>query len=53
MTIQELILLASNRLAALNTARSTAVGVGNVQRLNDIDAEITETQATLDKLNTL
>lgn len=53
MTIQELIQLASNRLAALNVARSTAFITGDVQRLNALDADIAETQLTIDKLNTL
>lgn len=53
MTIQELIRLASNRLAALNGARATAVATGDVSRLEALDADISETQTTLNKLNTL
>jgi|LakMenEpi03Aug12_release.lakeMendotaPanAssembly.Ray.scaffolds.fasta_scaffold3590153_1 hypothetical protein len=53
MTIQQLITLASNRLAALNTSRANAVALGDVERIDALDAEIAETQNTLDALNTL
>ena len=53
MTIDQLITLAANRLAALNTARATAVGLGNIALLDGLDADITETQATLNQLRTL
>lgn len=53
MTIPELIVLASNRLASLNNARATAVILGEVSRLVPLDADIAETQSTIDKLNTL
>ena len=53
MNISQLLTLASNRLAALNTARATAVAVGDISRLDTLDADIAETQATIDKLNTL
>jgi hypothetical protein len=53
MTIPQLIALAANRLAALNSARATAVTLGDIARLDALDAGIAETQATIDKLNTL
>lgn len=53
MTIQELIRLASNRLAALNTSLASAVATGDVSRIDALDADIAETQSTIDKLNTL
>jgi hypothetical protein len=53
MTIQQLITLASNRLAALNSSRANAVALGEVERIELLDAEILETQNTLDALNTL
>ena len=53
MTIDQLITLASNRLAALNTARATAVALGNIALLDGLDADISETQATLDALRAI
>ena len=53
MNIPQLITLAYNRLAALNSARSSAVGLGNIAALEGLDADILETQSTIDKLNTL
>lgn len=53
MTITQLITLAANRLAALNAARSTAVTLGNIAQLDGLDADIAETQATLDALRAI
>lgn len=53
MNIPQLLSLASNRLAALNGARATALAMGDISRLGSLDADIAETQATIDKLNTL
>ncbi len=53
MNIPQLLSLASNRLAALNGARATALAMGDISRLESLDADIAETQATIDKLNTL
>ena len=53
MTIHELISLAASRLATLNGARATAMTLGDISRLDALDADIAETQATIDKLNTL
>ncbi len=53
MTIAQLITLASNRLAMLNAARATAVALGHIDRLDPLDADIAETQATLDALRAI
>jgi hypothetical protein len=53
MTILQLIALVSNRLAALNNSRSTAVALGEIERIEVLDAEIEQTQNTLDALKTL
>ena len=53
MNIQQLLSLACNRLAALNSARATAVTLGDIDRLGALDADIAETQATIDALRTL
>jgi hypothetical protein len=50
MTIDQLITLAANRLAALNTARATAMALGNIAVLDGLDTEIAETQVTLNAL---
>jgi hypothetical protein len=53
MSIVELITLVSNRLATLNGAHATATVLGDVRQLERLEAEITETQVTLDALRTL
>jgi hypothetical protein len=53
MTIAQLISLATNRLAALNNARATAVALGHIDRLDALDADIAETQTTLDALRAI
>jgi hypothetical protein len=53
MTITQLIALASNRLAMLNNARATAVALGHIDRLYVLDADIAETQTTLNQLRSL
>jgi hypothetical protein len=53
MTINDVMTLASNRLAALNQAHATAVALGDVQRMAALEAEIVETQSTLDALRSL
>jgi len=50
MNIQDLINLASNKLAILNNARSTALTLGDPDQLNRLDAEIQEVETTLEKL---
>ena len=53
MSLAELIQLVQNKLAALNSARATAAGVGDIPQVVLIDAQISETQITLDQLKTL
>ena len=53
MTIHDLIRLASSRLAALNGEHSTAMLAGKIDDMQRLDLLIAETQATIDKLNTL
>ena len=53
MTVAQLINLAANRLAALNAARATAVALGNIALLSGLDADIAETQTTLDALRAI
>ena len=47
MSISDLIRLAQNRLATLNSARATADRNGETDRVSTLDAEIAETEATL------
>lgn len=53
MTVSDLIRLMTNKLATLNGQRTTAVVHGDVELLVALDAQIAETQATLDQLKTL
>lgn len=53
MTIAELKAILANRLAVLSSQRGHAVTVGDLQRVNELDAEIAETETTLAQLNTL
>jgi hypothetical protein len=53
MTINDVITLVSNRLAALNQAHATAVALGDVQRMAALEVEIVETQSTIDALRSL
>lgn len=53
MTLTHLITMLSNRLAALNNAHATAVGLGNVDEVARLDGEIDETQTTLRQLQGL
>jgi|688.fasta_scaffold417003_2 hypothetical protein len=53
MSISDLIRLAQNRLATLNSARATADRNGEPDRVAALDAEITETEATLETLRGL
>lgn len=53
MTINELILILSNQITALNNARTSAAAIGDVEQVAIIDAKILETQATLDTLKGL
>lgn len=53
MTIPDLIKLMSNRIAALNGQRNTAVAAGDVEQILIIDGQIEQTQITLDQLRSL
>jgi hypothetical protein len=53
MKVPELITLMANKLAYLNTARSTALASGDLEAVLRLDSEILETQDTLSKLQTI
>jgi hypothetical protein len=53
MTLSDLITIMTNRLASLNGARGSAVSVGDLVQVAKLDAEIVETQQTLDQLRSL
>lgn len=53
MTIPELIRLLQNQIATLNGLLATAAAHGDVARVVDLDAQIEQTQLTLDQLRSL
>lgn len=53
MKMQELVTLMANKLAYLNTAKSTAIACGDLDAILRLDSEISETQATIEALQTL
>lgn len=53
MNLDDLIRLLQARLAALNSARGTAAAVGDIGRVGELDAEIAQTQITLDQVRSL
>jgi len=53
MKVPELITLMANKLAYLNMARSTALASGDLEAVLRLDSEISETQDTLSKLQTI
>lgn len=53
MNIQELITMNEARLVALVARRASAVQLGDVEQVAQIDALQLETQTTLNKLNTI
>jgi hypothetical protein len=53
MTLAELIQLVSYKLSALNSARASAVAVGDLNQVVNIDAQISQTQITLDQLRSI
>jgi hypothetical protein len=53
MSISELIQLVSYKLSALNSARASAVSVGDLSQVVSLDTQIAQTQLTLDQLKTL
>lgn len=50
MTIQDHIALQRALIAALNGKISTARSIGEIQRLADLEAELTQAEQTLDRL---
>lgn len=50
MTLQDLIQIVSAKLAALNSARATALSLGDLKRAVELDTDIEETQTTLTHL---
>ena len=53
MSIAELIQLVSYKLSALNSARASAVSIGDLTQVVSLDSQISQTQLTLDQLKTL
>lgn len=53
MTLAEVIRLVENKLSALNSARASALAIGDMNQVILLDSQITETQMTLDQLRTL
>jgi hypothetical protein len=53
MTITQMIELCKARLAQLGQLRTSAVNLGDIAQISKIDAETTEVQDTLNKLQTL
>jgi hypothetical protein len=53
MTIDDLIRLAENRLATINGAWATAFARGESEAVAKLEAEITQTQETLDTLRSV
>ncbi len=50
MKIDDLIILAENRLMALNNATASAVTIGDVEAITKLESEVFDTQQTLNKL---
>lgn len=50
MKIDEVIEVLRNRIRTLNELRLTAVQRGDLEKIGALDAEIEDTQATIDKL---
>ena len=53
MKISQLIDVAQSKLATLNTEMTTAVRTGNTDEIVRLDAEIAESQRSIENLNTL
>lgn len=53
MKLEDIIRMVSARLATLNSARSTAAALGDIDRVIELDAQIDDTQDTLNKLQAL
>ena len=53
MTIDEVITVLQNKLTGLQNAKSANIALGNLEPLAQIDLDIIEVTATLEKLKTL
>ncbi len=53
MNLTDIIRIVSNRLDALTAQRVLAVRVGDLEQVTRLDADIAQTQTTLDQLRTL
>ena len=53
MTLAELIQLVSYKLSALNSARASALTIGDMNQVVVLDAQINQTQLTLDQLRSI
>lgn len=53
MTLSELIQMCERRIVHLQTVRGSASTLGDLQQVERVDADINETQATLNQLRTL
>ena len=53
MTISELISMCERRLMHLQSVRGSAIALGDIQQADRIDADLAETQMTLNQLQTL
>jgi hypothetical protein len=53
MTLDDLKLILANRISTLGQQRSHAVTIGDLARVNELDAEITDTEVTVAQLDTL
>jgi len=53
MTIDEIITILQNKLTGLQNAKSANIALGNLEPLGQIDLDIIEVTATLEKLKSL
>lgn len=53
MTLQQVRAILTNKLTALHAQRGYAMAIGDLDRVAVLDAEIQETQTTLDQLNAI
>jgi molybdenum cofactor biosynthesis enzyme len=53
MTLDDLIQLVSYKLSALNSARASALTIGDMNQVVALDAQISQTQLTLNQLRSI
>jgi hypothetical protein len=51
MTIEEIIKFVSNKVTNIESKKTDALSMGDIERYNDSDNELEETKSTLRKLN--